>query len=171
MAGGIKIGSSTFTNGYIGSSALSAVYQGTNLIWPIPLNWWFIGNGGATDCLNPAGTAMVVRYQNSGGTFVDVTLQNSSNNGYIMVVGRASYTPTRVSGLSAAYFDLRNLGSYNATGSYTFYPQLTDISNTRTITYIDTSGNNQTITLTPSFTNTVFTARQILTWQGGICDS
>jgi hypothetical protein len=102
---------------------------------------------------------------------VDVTLQTSSNNGYIMVVGRASYTPTRVSGQSAAYFDLRNLGSYNPTGSYTFYPQLTNTSTTRTITYIDTSGNNQTITLTPSFTNTVFNARQILTWQGGICDS
>jgi hypothetical protein len=169
MANGIKIGNGTMTQIFKGSSAVSAVYQGTNLIYPIPLNWWFIGN--ANNCLNPAGTAMVVRYQNSGGTFVDVTLQNSSNNGYIMVVGRASYTPTRVSGLSAAYFDLRNLGSYNPTGSYTFYPQLTNISTTRTITYIDTSGNNQTITLNPSFTNTVFTARQILTWQGGICDS
>lgn len=170
MANGIKIGSSTFTQGFMGSSALSAVYQGTNLIWPIPTNWWFIGNAGASSCLNPI-QPMVVRYQDVDGTFVDVTLQTSSNNGYIMVRGRASYTPTRVSGQSAAYFDLRNLGSYDATGSYIFYPQLTNISTTRTITYIDTSGNNQTITLNPSFTNTVFTARQILTWQGGICDS
>lgn len=170
MANGIKIGSSTFTQGFMGSSALSAVYQGTNLIWPIPTNWWFIGNAGATGCLNPI-QPMVVRYQDINGTFQDVTLQTSSNNGYIMVRGLASYTPTRVSGQSAAYFDLRNLGSYDATGSYTFYPQLTNISTTRTITYIDTSGNNQTITLNPSFTNTVFTARQITSWQGGICDT
>ena len=170
MANGIKIGSSTFTEGFMGTNPLSAVYQGTNLIWPIPTNWWFIGNAGATGCLNPI-QPMVVRYKDVNGNFVDVTLQTSSNNGYIMVHGRADYTPTRVSGQSDAYFDLRNLGSYNATGCYTFYSQLTNISLTRTITYIDCSGNNQTITLNPSNTNQVFTARQILSWQGGICDS
>lgn len=168
MANGIRTGSSNISNVTRGGVGQTAVYQGTELIWPT-LTWWLIGNAGSTGCLNPI-QPMVVRYKNSGGTFTDVTLQTSSNNGYIMVVGMSNYTPTRVSGQSAAYFDLRNLGLYDATGCYTFRPQLTNISTTRTITYIDCSGNNQTITLNPSFTNTVFTGRQILSWQGGICD-
>jgi hypothetical protein len=168
MAEGIRIGTSVFTQGFMGTTPLTAVYRGTTLIWPIPLTWWFIGNTG-TDCKNPI-QPMVVRYKTSGGTFQDVTLQVSSNNGYIMVIGRSDYTPTRVSGQSAQYLDVKNLGSYDSNGCYTFNPQLSNINTTRTITYVDCSGDNQTITLNPSFTNTVFTARQILTWQGGICN-
>jgi ATP-dependent protease HslVU (ClpYQ) peptidase subunit len=134
------------------------------------VNWWLIGN--ANNGLVPSGS-MVVRYLDTLGVFQDVTLQAIGFNGYIMVPGRANFTPIAISGWgTTTHFHVQNLGTYNPNGCYskTFYKLQTCSScSNKTFTYIDCTGNSQSITLTPIYTD-VFNLgfRKITSCQGGI---
>jgi hypothetical protein len=134
------------------------------------VNWWLIGN--AKNGLVPSGS-MVVRYLDTLGVYQDVTLQGLGFNGYIMVPGRANYTPTAISGWgTTTHFHVQNLGPYNPNGCYskTFYKLQTCTScATKTFTYIDCNGNSQSVTLTSTLTD-IFNLgfRKITSCQGGI---
>jgi hypothetical protein len=134
------------------------------------VNWWLIGN--AKNGLVPSGS-MVVRYLDTLGVYQDVTLQAIGFDGYIMVPGRANFTPVAISGWgTSSHFHVQNLGPYNPIGCYsrTFYKLQTCSScSNKTFTYIDCSGISQSITLTPTYSD-IFNLgfRKITSCQGGI---
>jgi hypothetical protein len=136
----------------------------------VGLNWWLIGN--AKNGLVPSGS-MVVRYLDSLGVYQDVTLQAIGYNGYIMVPGRANFTPVAISGWgTTTHFHVQNLGPYNPNGCYskTFYKlQTCSTCSNKTFTYIDCSGNSQSITLTPTYAD-IFNLpfRKLTSCEGGI---
>lgn len=127
MANGIKIGTLTFTQGYIGNTPLIAVYQGTNLIWPIPTptptpsptptptptptpaptyRRYLLGN--AAEGI-PSSTSISYSYTNTGGGVSTGSL-NTSNAAYRTI--NAQTGSVSVTAGDASRFQIIDLGPW-----------------------------------------------------------
>jgi hypothetical protein len=135
------------------------------------INWWLIGN--AQDGKIPS-SMIQVTYQDSSGVFQYPYLQAHAYDGYIMVPGRANFTPRNTTGGPTAYLHAQNLGPYDPKGCYTRDVVKLSTCSTcafKTFSYIDCDGNSKTVTLTNTYPNTYvlnLKFRQITSCQGGI---
>lgn len=153
MANGIKIGSLTFTQGYIGNTPLIAVYQGSNLIWPIPTptpsptptptptptpaptyRRYLLGN--AAEGI-PSSTSISFSYINTGGSIRTGTL-NTSNSAYTSI--NAQSGSINVIGGDASRFQIFDLGPWPADANTTKRIYNIVGGNLRTVSYTNCSG-------------------------------
>lgn len=169
MANGIKIGTLTFTQGYIGNTPLIAVYQGTNLIWPIPTptptpsptptptptptpaptyRYYQLGNcAGGT----PASFDIFFSYINTAGNSAtaSVNLTNASYRAIIAQTGSVTIT-----GGDTARAQIIDLGAWP--GNVNTTKSITNLGGSvRTISYVNCSGLVDSVTFSPGQTRSV----------------
>lgn len=173
MANGIRVGSSTFTQGFMGTDPLTAVYQGTNLIWPIvtptptptptitptptpsptptPITYsrYQLGNcaGGI-----PSSTDITFSYTNTSGNPSSITL-NRTNASY-RAINAQTGTVVRTAGDSERA-QIILLGSFPANADVTKSITNLSDSNSRTISYTRCDGLVDTLTWSPNQTRTI----------------